>query len=52
MLIEKLGIEKKVLWRRIKFFIKVYECNVKLLFFVVNEVVECRLMVDILCING
>ena len=52
VLIEKSGTEKKALWRRIKFFTKVHERNVKLLFLVVNEVAECRSMVDTSCING
>ena len=52
VLIEKSGTEKKALRRRIKFFTKVHERNVKLLFLVVNEVAECRSMVDTSCING
>lgn len=43
---EILSKEKKVLKRRVRFFIKVYECNVKLLFIVLNEVVECWVMVN------
>ncbi|XP_022794327.1 uncharacterized protein LOC111333072 [Stylophora pistillata] len=52
VLIEKSGTVKNALRRRIKFFTKVHERNVKLLFLVVNEVAECRSMVDTSCING
>ncbi|KAL9987746.1 hypothetical protein ACROYT_G002100 [Oculina patagonica] len=38
--------DKKALKRRAKFFTKVHERNVKLLFVVLNEVAECRSMVD------
>ena len=43
---ETLSKEKKALKRRVKFFSKVHERNVKLLFIVLNEVAECRAMVD------
>lgn len=37
---------KKALKRRVKFFTKLHERNVKLLFVVLNEVAECRSMVN------
>ena len=52
VLIENAGNDKKALKRRVKFFTKVHERNVKLLFLVLNEVAECRSMVDSTCING
>lgn len=38
--------EKKALKRRVRFFTKVHERNVKILFIVLNEVAECRAMVN------
>lgn len=38
--------EKRALKRRVKFFSKVHERNVKLLFIVLNEVAECRSLVE------
>lgn len=43
---ETLSKEKKALKRRVRFFTKVHERNVKLLFIVLNEVAECRAMVN------
>lgn len=38
--------ERKALQRRVRFFTKVHERNVKILFIVLNEVAECRAMVN------
>lgn len=38
--------DKKALKRRVRFFTKVHERNVKLLFIVLNEVAECRALVN------
>lgn len=43
---ETLSKDKKALKRRVRFFTKVHERNVKLLFIVLNEVAECRAMVN------